>query len=286
MNLLYREEHIACRNYDNGSRPTVEFLDIDELDNIESSSIRGKIIITLQGEVAFSYGFYRNCVLKKDEILYIPPDCGFNIRAKSKSRILIMRLSCKIQLCECYSFEDFEKEVSHAVPAIKGPHTLKANKFVNSYSNNLVEYMKHGLQCRYFFETKIKEFFYLLRGFYSKENLALFFKDLVSTDSSFSQYILFNSHKYKTLHDMADGMQMSVSNIERLFNKTYGTSGYKWMKNQKASNIYHALCTEKAPLKELAARFGFSSTSSFNDFCKKTFKKTPGLIRKGRRMEK
>lgn len=286
MSLFYREEHLACRNYDNGARSTIEFLEIKKFNSIDSNSVRGKIIFALQGELVFSYGVYRNCILKDDEVLYIPPDCEFHLRANNLSKVLIVRISSEIKLCECYSFEDFEYETSTTDPALDGPHLLKVNRFVDSYINNLAECIKQGLRCRYFFDIKIKELFYLLRGFYSKYDLSLFFKELVSTDSSFSQFVLFNSHKYNTLHELANGMQMSVSNIERLFNKTYGMSGYKWMNNQKANNIYHALCTEKAPLKELAGRFGFSSTSSFNDFCKKIFGKTPGLIRKGRSVEK
>jgi AraC-like DNA-binding protein len=154
------------------------------------------------------------------------------------------------------------------------------NPSVELYTESLRLCMEKGLRCKYYFETKIRELFYLFRAFYTKKELALFFQDVLETDSYFFYFIKRNYHSHKTVTELAAAMNMSIQCFEKKFKAAFEIPAYKWMTQQRAMDIYNALSNEQSPLKELASRFGFASKSSFSDFCRKNLGKTPGQIRK------
>lgn len=285
MTLLYPNELLSCRYYDKGERASIQMKEIAMDRPFEGQAISGKIIFLLKGEIMYSYGPFQNCRIEEREILFLPPTCGFILQTKDMAEILIIRLSNKIQFCEHYLLESLK----HQIPGIEEKEenrqpqkafTLKINTEIEIFLSSLEVCVNKGFQCKLYFETKIKELFYLLKAFYYKEDLALFFREVLSSDSNFSQFVIHNHHKYKTLSEMAEDMGMSLSNIEKRFAQVFKMPGYRWMNQQKANRVYHALCTENTPLKELAMRFEFSSASSLNDFCKNMLGDTPGMIRK------
>lgn len=285
MKLLYLDEHFSCRNYEKGPRPIIQLKELKCDSPFESRSICGKIVFLLKGRMRFSYGAFYNYPIEEKQMLFLPANHDFILCTDDQAEILIMRLSQKVIFCECYLLESLANQTFKFQELImqdedEKPFLLYINKSLEHYLNGLLIYINAGLRCRYYFETRIKELFYLLRAFYRKEDLARFFKDILSSDTCFSQFVMNNYHKYRTLSDMARDMGMSLSNIEKLFSRVFKMSGYKWMNQQKANKVYHALCTENTPFKELAVRFGFSSASSLNDFCKNMLGETPGVIRR------
>ncbi|MBK5721293.1 AraC family transcriptional regulator, partial [Dysgonomonas sp. Marseille-P4677] len=153
------------------------------------------------------------------------------------------------------------------------------NNRLEDFLELLLSY-KECLCCKYYSEIKIKELIYLLRIIYPKEALAMFFRDAISYDSSFSHYIIHNYHKYNNRADLAAAMHMTLSSFEKRFKLVFGESPHRWINKQRTNKIYHALSVEKTPLKELATRFGFANKSSFSSFCSRNFKLSPGKIRK------
>jgi AraC-like DNA-binding protein len=224
--------------------------------------------------------------MKKGQMLYLPPDYHFTYVSNENSEMLIMRLSSKVQLCESYMLDRLVHETSNVLnnrdlrASRKSPFLLDMNQLIQQYASNLVACLENGIRCKGYFEVKTKELFYLLRSFYQKEDLALFFEKALSYDTGFSHFIQQNYYKFQTLSEMAMAMNMTLSGFEKRFKKVFKTSGYRWMNEHKAKKIHHAICTEDTPLKEISMRFGFSSQSTFNDFCKKKLGFTPGQIRK------
>lgn len=285
MDLLYKKEHTNCPNYDSGPKPAIQVHELSAKEYVERNALLGKIIFLLEGELVCSFATYNNYTLESRQMLFLPPGYSFTLRAEATARFLLVRLPGKIQFCECYLLEsltrqtigmEMEKEESEG----SAPFLLEMNQAMNTYTDSLVLFMGKGLCCKYYFETRIKELFYLLRAFYPKEELAHFFWNALSTDSSFSHFAANNYHKYKTLSQMAEAMNMTLSGFEKRFKRVFSISAARWINEQKSKKIYHAICNEQASFKELSQRFGFSSKSTFNDFCKRNLGETPGKIRK------
>lgn len=284
MDLLCKTENWVCPHYDSSLRPSIEIKEITDTRLFEELPIHSKIIFLLDGQLTYSFGIFNNCVMSEKQMLFLPPNYHFTFKARDQAHVLIIRLYHKIQFCETYNIDNLDYQYSDKDMMLVDnnkptPFLLEMNREMDAYINNLLIFVQKGLSCRYYFEMKIKELFYVFKAFYTKEELAHFFRKALGMDANFSFLVLHNYHKYKTLSDMAADMNMTLSGFEKRFKKVFGTSACKWINQHKAKKIYHAICNDQSTFKELSSRFGFSSQSTFNDFCKKNLGISPGKIR-------
>lgn len=112
---------------------------------------------------------------------------------------------------------------------------------VSYFLKGLKACLSDGLRCRYYFELKMKEFFFLIRAYYTTEELARFFYPLLSNDTSFSEFVYNNYSKVKTVQELASLSNYSHSGFIKRFKKTFGVPAYQWIKQQKASRILHEI---------------------------------------------
>lgn len=285
MSILYQKEHLSCLNYDGRDKAAVSLQNIASAQIFAGQSLLSEIVFVLKGEVSYCCGQIKDLCLKQGQILLILPGCAFSFTAGDESQLMLFRVNEEIQFCECYQLETLmnqtlRKKGHPLVTACSEPFLLTMDSRMQSYVSLLAMCMGEGLRCHYYLKLKIKELFYMLRAFYPKEELAMFFRGAVGYDSYFSHYILNNHHKYSSVSSLAAAMNSSLSGFEKRFKTVFGKPPYKWMTEQKAKKIFYTLNTEDTPLKELSQRFGFASKSTFSDFCKKHLHHTPAAIRR------
>ncbi|MFV0420356.1 MAG: helix-turn-helix domain-containing protein [Dysgonomonas sp.] len=285
MELLYVEEHLDCLNYDNSLKPAIEVKKIIKRHPFDEQSRQCKIIILLEGNLKYSQGISTEIELSYGQMLLLPPDKNFTLKAiEYEAKILIIRLTEAIRFCECYLVKTLLHQTKsilthEATEGKRKPFLLRMNDEINVFTKSLLMCVKKGLKCKYYFETKTKELFYLFRAFYTKEELALFFREILNADLYFFYFVKHNYKDYRTVSEFASALNMTLQSFEKQFKTIFKMPAYKWMVMQKASNIHNAICTEQGSFKEIASSYGFSSKSSFSDFCKKNLGKTHGQIR-------
>lgn len=291
MELLYREEHLACLYHDNSFRPAIELREIHPARHFDEQSRQCKIVFLLEGELSYAHDGSVQAQMEKGQMLLLPPDRRFSLRSQGQARILVIRLGQDIRFCECYLVESLLRQAG-TIPATGTAETppetflLHMNHAVEAFAHSLLPCLEAGLRCKYYFETKTRELFYLFRAFYTKQELALFFREMLHSDSYFFYFVKRNRQNYKNVTSLAAAMNMTLHSFEKRFKAVFDMPAYKWMTGLKAADIYNALCTGQTPLKELASQFGFSSKSSFSDFCRKNLGNTPGRIRENIRAGK
>lgn len=283
MELLYLEEHLRCINYDHGENPIIELVSIEKGELWENLPLGNKLIFLLNGEISFSFGKYTDCLIGSKRILYLPTGYKFTCKAMESSKFLAVCIQGYTCFCDDYHFKDLEKIISDipGYPDLVGtkPTTLEINGVMEKYLDNLLDYIYVGAKCRSFYLIKIKELFYIFRWFYPKEALAGFYQYALKGGSDFAASIMDTWHKYKSVGELAEAMNYTVSGFEKRFKRVFGISPYKWMMNQKAKKIFHQVRATDLTFKQISYEFGFSSLSRFNDFCKANFGKSPGEIR-------
>lgn len=284
MSLPYAKEHLNCLNYDGQERAAISLHNITPDNAFKGQGLLCKIVFVLKGEVLYSCGELKDYPVRQGQILFILPGSTYSFTTGDEALLLVLRPAKEVQFCEFYQLETLMSQALRKeghLPAVAHdtPFLLTMNNQVESYVSSLTTCISQGLCCYYYFDMKIRELFYLFRAFYTKEDLAMFFRDAAGYDTFFSHYILNNHHKYNNVSALASAMNTSLSSFEKRFKKVFGQAPYKWMTQQKAKRIYHALNTEDTPLKELSLRFGFANKSTFNDFCKKNLQLTPAAIR-------
>ncbi|NDV96645.1 AraC family transcriptional regulator [Dysgonomonas sp. 521] len=278
MELLYKHEHLTCYNYEKGERPTIEKVSIKRGQSWNISSIENKVIFMLKGYLVFSFADIVDKGIHEGKMMLIPAGSHLKSQAQEDATFVVIRLHNTKHLCDCFSLDLLLKEEN------KGPkpglHYLDINERVESFLSFLDTCMSDGLKCTYYFELKAKEFYFLLRAYYTKKDLLFFFYPLLSHDLSFSEYVAKHHNKAKTVLELAELMNYSLSGFQKRFKKVFGISAYRWMKDERSKSIYHQINSTDKSLKEISDEYGFSSPSHFNDFCKANFGSTPGVIRR------
>ena len=140
------------------------------------------------------------------------------------------------------------------------------------------------MSCAHLHEMKQRELFFYLRGFYSKEEIAGLFYPIVSRSFDFRNFVFENYRKVHSLKELIDLSPMSRSTFLRRFKSEFNDTAHDWMLKQTCQRIVGEIACPETTIKDLMAKFGFDSHSSFNRFCKANFHCTPSeLIRRYRK---
>ncbi|MDR0370859.1 MAG: AraC family transcriptional regulator [Prevotellaceae bacterium] len=294
IELLYTREHLSCPNYDTAEHPTIEEKYMKKGESYQMLPRVNKVAFVLEGMVDYSTGSIRASTARRGHIFFLASNHFFKLQAVEVTHLLVVRLYDKIRLCDCWSVEDLYENGENLESVEQStvlldedadiePFLLEMNTVMEKYLELLLMCNRVGLRCRFYNESKQKELMFILRAFYPKDQLRLFFAPVLTSDARFAQQVVTYSGRFSTLADIAFAMNYTVSGFEKKFRKIFGCSPYNWMLRQRAQEIWHSVKTEEVNLKEISKKFGFSSASSFNNFFVKHFGITPGEARQNRR---
>jgi AraC-like DNA-binding protein len=280
VELLYPHEHLSCFNYEKGSRFVFDKLKLKKGQSWKVFSEDSLIVFILEGSLSFSFGEYLDRTISNGQMMALPAGSRLLGHATEESTLIIIRLLKTKQLCDCYSLDMllYKKEDSF-VPEL---YYLGIKERLSSFLSFTDECVSDGLKCIFYLDLKVKELFFILRAYYTKEELLRFFYLLLSRDISFSDQVLKNHYKAKTVLELADTLHYSLSGFQKRFKKVFGISAYRWMKEERLKSIFHEINSTLKSFKEISDDHGFSSPSHFNDFCKANFGTTPGKIRQNK----
>lgn len=276
MKLLYPQEHFSCFNYEKGQNAALEILKRPAGFVIERDLVDTEMVFVLAGRFDLSYGKLIREPIHKGKIMLFPPGSQVRAEVYEDVHLIICRLRDVAQLCECMSLERLYEEVGE-VP--EGFYMLDIHERISGFVDLFVQCVDDGLRCTYYFATKMKELFFLLRAYYTKAELAGFFLPLLGKDARFMNLMYKNYRQVKSVQELADLSNYSLSGFKKQFQRVFGTSPSEWMANQKAARIFQQLNNSPMSIKELADLYDFSSVSAFSTFCQQKFGMPPGKIR-------
>ena len=278
MKLCHVEEHTSCFQYCT-NEPTIEIIELKKGEDFQIFSDSNEIIFTIQGEFNISSKKIPNKKIKTGESILLPLHSPCVITALENICILVMKLNFNITFCDRLPLE-LLLELYGKIKKDTDIGILDPNQRLTAFANTMQEYINDGLKCSFFFDLKIREFLFLIRAYYDKRVVFDFFKPIYSTDFIFSNNIYKNLDTVKTVKEMANTLNYSLSGFEKKFKRVFNISPYQWMQEQKAKKIYHEIHCSKKTFTEMAFEFDFSSPAHFNVFCKLFFGSTPGELRK------
>ncbi len=278
--LLYVEEHFSCSNYSKGENALVEILEYtggEVKDRLFNDTEVGFVI---KGRVQISMNGIKDYPIGEERIIISPMGTRFRVEAMEDSTVLVFHMKHTMQLCESFRYDNL---VYEQVPDVDSDlKTLGFNPAIRNFVADLVARFNDGLRCRRYLENKFSEFFFLLRAYYTKEELAAFFYRLMTSDLAFKDLILRNYSKVRSVKELADLAHYSETGFHKHFKKVFGESPSDWLNREKANALRRELVYTQTPLKIISENHNFSSVSHLNKFCKKHFGATPMQIRNGK----
>jgi len=257
--------------------PSVDFIQLKAGQKKEETLCYTEIIIVIAGEFLLSYDHFLDKKVNTGKILLLPPGCHFTIRAETCVSVLVFRIKEAIRLCEGYSIN--QVAIRREIPDNELNH-LDIKPSIENYISFLKDNMEGGLKHEEYLKLKTEELFYLLRSYYTVEELGRFFRPLLSSDVQFHQFVLRYYRNIKTVREFAELGNCSVSNFDKKFRIAFGTSAYQWMQQKKVELLYYEINATNKSLRQIAKEQKFLSLPQFNDYCKKHFGYPPGKMRK------
>lgn len=289
MELTVIREHQTCPYNGKNERTIIERIVLGRKEKLLIDTNVNKIILVLEGEVKASVGVLKPQKVIEKQMFYVTMEQHLCIAAMSDAVIIVFRLQDRIKFCNCFLLEKLNQYMKQQRTELRseGKFTvLPVYPTIVLSMDSVLECIKADLICKHYFELKLNEILFLIGKFYSLEELALFFKDTLSNDVLFSDYIRKNVHKFRTMKDLAEDMNYTISGFEKRFKKVFKVTPYQWMKEKKAQRILYDLSMTNRLLKEIVDDYGFKSNNYFSDFCKSNFGASPGFIRKNRGLGK
>ena len=279
MSLFYKEEHTTCYNYRLPSVANFRVLRYTAGEDFVPVNVnRSVMIFLLKGEVSVSSGLHKGFVHKAGELVLHSRNSEFSFKVLKDCVVLSCAFVQCLNLCNRYAFEQL---INYLPDNYQYEfQTLPIKERLKEFCTLLIHCLDDGLQCAHFHENKENELFLLLRSYYSKEELAMFFQPLLATDLDFRDFIMDNYTLDINAAALAGKLNLTLKTFNRRFENTFGTSFHQWVIQKKVELICQDLMLTEKPVSEIAMDYNFSSASYLTSFCKKNIGKTPLQIRK------
>jgi len=275
--LLYTEEHKACINYSTKHNALAHLLDIPNGHYRQYEIDHFMIVFLKKGQVSIDLKGRDINVANQGDFFLLSPGTIINAQAESETSALVCRFIQDFELCESYSFEHLYK-IAQNMDNNEG--VLSMNKALNYFVQGFEHCVKDGLRCTRYMKIKIMEMAYILRAYYSKEELAELLGPVLTDDIAFKSTVLNNWKRAATVDELAGINNMSPASFRRKFKEVIGDSPHKWIVSKKAGAIKEELLLTDKNLYQIADEFGFDSHNSLIRFCKNYLGNTPTKIRK------
>ncbi|MDL2243282.1 helix-turn-helix domain-containing protein [Bacteroidales bacterium OttesenSCG-928-J19] len=283
MDLLYKNEHQECFNYDKRAKPQVEVANFAKGKKGNLTFFESEIVFFMEGRIKFVFNDFPGYEGQKGQFLFLPSGGKYSYQVISNTMVLIFRLSGQIRLCDMFNIEELycaAEEVGEFQPRTQSRFSvLDINPRMWHFLDGMKDYLSDGMRCRSFFDLKLKELFFILRMYYTKEELYGFFFLILSEDSAFSEYIRLRWQCFHTIQELADSMNLSHKQFCAKFVSVFGKHPQKWISEAKARIIHNEIISTTKQFKQIAAENGFVHETIFTRFCKRELGLTPTQIR-------
>ena len=273
QDLLYVNEHISCKKYMVDATYGFHYVEIpigtDELNKVLECNV---IIFIIEGSCSFNCNQFSNKVFSAGDMLFLPKSAIIDATIIEDAKFMYMAFDIPLNPCDKQSF-DHLWETCKMITYDFAP--LKMNYPMSNFINSLVYYLKNGGSCIHIHEIKHKEFFLILRWFYTKEQFATFFYPIIGKSFDFKNFVLDNYAQCDRLEELIKRSNMSPNTFMKKFKTEFGVTAYQWMLKQMCQKILHKVSQSGATVKDVMIEIGVDSPTHFNRICKRHFNKTP-----------
>lgn len=269
--------HRACKNYSpNGADSLVEMLDISHEDVVERTCKTYVIVFVQSGTISLLCDGSAPVTFTPRRFFLLPPGTSVLCTAVKPASLIVCRLHHALKYCDNLPVEQFQGCLPDAPKRV---FDLTCNRPILKYIDSLAEAVGHGFRCRTYLTAKLTELLYLLRGYYSTEDLVSFFRPFLGRDIHFRGKILSLIRHGSNVSAMAQACHLSESGFRSKFKREFGEPPNVYLMGRKRSVILDALTNGTEPFTRIALDNNLSGLNALNKFCREQFDRTPSEIR-------
>lgn len=277
MSLFHIGKHNTCSQYLSDIHVEFKYMEIEKGTVFSVAEKKDKhLFFFLEGSVKVGYNEFSDREFHAGEVIFIPQSANCRGEALTKCSFIVHIYDAPVKLCDKVKLNSIIKHAEHLEYDFT---SLSICPTLESYLQLLKTYLNDGIDCLHMHELKQKELFLLIRRYYEAEDIARLFKPMLGQSLDFRNKVMISYSEAKTVRKLADLCNYSEGHFNKLFVEEFKEPPYKWMQKQKSKHIIGSLAKSEVSLKEIVEKFGFSSQSHLNRYCKSQYGKTAAQIR-------
>lgn len=232
--------------------------------------------LSIEGDVIFDLGKYKGLRILQKEMVFIPQSIETRIKSMTGSKCILLFWDRNVSVCDklflgSLPVRDEERTADNFILPIRKP-LVKVLDSVGAY-------LEAKLLCKHMHLLKQQELLLVLKGFYTKKELAAFFSTSTGIRRHFEKFVIENYKKVSSVKEFADLYYVSERSFSRKFHSCFGESPYKWMQKKKAEQMLEMVCDLELSFQEISSKLGFSSPSHFTAYCRRMYGMSPTQLR-------
>lgn len=255
----------VCR-YENNVYPA-RFHTRDLVEGADLSGMERKanhILFLLEGRLHIRTQTDNHYHLDSGQCMFFPRTSMPDIRALAPTRIVWLDFSNRLVL------GGQDALASAAAKGCKSPEKTPVLPIVPLMESMLINIQKE-MRIPCYHMLKQYELFFLMKSFYSDEELACFFNAILRPSHDFRAFVESNYTNADTLEDIARKANLSTSYFIKRFKEVFGVSVHRWLVKQKEEQLKRMLMAERYDAGEMARQLGLKSKKGLYQFCRQRF---------------
>lgn len=242
------------------------------------------IVFVMKGMIELKNIYAEKQYISDGMIFLLPKNFDLWFSVVEKAEILLCAYTPDVNLCSKFSIKQLIKNVR---PDDNDKiNCLLMDNRIRRFVEMLFDSLEDGITCRHYHLIKREEFLIYLMVGYRKEELALFFRPLLSVDIDFKDFVLTHYKDVKDVKDFARKANMSLSTFNRNFKLSFNETAQRWLMAKKAESVMEDILMTNMTFYEISEKHHFSSSAYFVTFCRRNFNAAPNDIRKQEKKNK
>ena len=274
MALFNPPEHLSCHHYATQANTGWILVNGSEQQLYQGETEYHSVLFCIQGSARLASGD-ELCELQAGQMKFIPRDSSVHAALSRDCMLLSAYFDVIDFLCDKLSLQQL-KELKETVAY--NPNPLEVRGAIPSMLTTLKVYLQDKALCAYLHELKVKELFWNLRAYYSREELAAFLSPVLGVSKFHNEVINAFTCNIRVA-DLAERVYMATSTFYKQFREEFGEPPEQWIRTQSNKQILFLIQDYDLTIGEIATRLSFGSLSSFSRYCSKNFGYAPTALR-------
>ena len=204
--LLYAGEHLSCKNYMTDISTGFKYIKFDKEKCIEEEyTHKNYLLFFLKGDFSVYCNQFCNHTFHSNEMVVLPKSSMIKISATAKSQMLAMAFDIPQSNCDKLLFQGLSsicENINYDFSPIPMRYPLMP------FFETVVHCLRNEMNCTYLHNVIEREFFFLLRGFYNKKEIATLFHPIIGKQLEFRDFVMQNYSRVNNLDEL-----ITLSNI-------------------------------------------------------------------------
>lgn len=281
--LHYAQEHVCCQYYSSSQQAVVQIWEGKVGCRFTRKCLQhSALFFLLEGKAIVRFD---NTIkeVEANSLFFIPYESDIQIESAADIILIICLLDDNTALCNKFTLKHLAKirydrpdYIDRDLAVLPISQLLRQELIVTK------DTLRTGLLCYHYQRTKLDVFLLMLRGFYTKEELAALFEPLLNDNGIFQEQILHLYSKVKCVKELILLTDIPATTFNRRFHEAFHMSAGRWLTMKKKESLRNDLRTSDISINEIADKYGFTPNYLIK-FCKNHLGKTPAELRKKER---